>query len=199
MNETTSTAPQRSRSTLWLLISITVLPFVAAYIYYNFGDFKTFSNNGDLINPVIDIQALKLSDDTGQALERESLTKKWRMFLIVGENCDEACQSSLFVMRQLNVALGKNYDRFRHMLIHTAPMSIELAELIHTEYKDALHAYSDNDVLSAALKPADEKPYSNSILIMDPIGNIMMRFKADMNPKIILRDLNRLLKISQIG
>ena len=199
MNDSTTQPNKRSTATLWILIALSVLPFIAAYAYYNLGDFKTFTNNGDLINPVVDIQSLKLMDDAGNKIEREIFTKKWRMMLIVSNRCNEECKSSLYNMRQLNIALGKNYDRFRHMLIHTEKMNIELAELIHTEYKDALHAYSSEDILTNALKESNTNIFSNSIYIMDPIGNIMMLFKPGMDPKVILRDLNRLLKISQIG
>ena len=95
MNETATEAPQRSNATLWLLIAISVLPFIAAYAYYYMGDFKKFGNNGDLINPVIDIQTLKLSDESGQAIERASLTKKWRMMLVVGADCTRFFNLSL--------------------------------------------------------------------------------------------------------
>jgi cytochrome oxidase Cu insertion factor (SCO1/SenC/PrrC family) len=199
MNDTNTETPKRSNATLWLLIAISVIPFIAATAYYKFGNFNEFGNNGDLINPVIDIQNFKLSDEAGNVLERESLTRKWRMILIVGKDCVEICKTSLYNMRQMNVALGKHYDRFRHMLIHTEMMSSELSELINAEYKDALHAYSNKAIMDKELGPVESNIYSNYIYIMDPIGNIMMRFKPGMNPKVILKDLNRLLKVSQIG
>ena len=37
------------------------------------------------------------------------------------------------------------------------------------------------------------------IYIIDPIGNFVFRYGADGNPKDILSDLKRLLKMSQIG
>ena len=199
MNESITETPQKSRTTLWLLIAISVIPFVAAYGYYYFGDFKNLSNNGDIINPVIDIESLKLTDESGMAVERETLTRKWRMLLVISKDCDSLCKSSLYNMRQINVALGKHYDRFRHMVIHTEKMSSDLSDLMQLEYMDALHAYAEKDVLDNAFKSIENNIYSNSIYIMDPIGNIMMRFKIGMDPKVILKDLNRLLKISQIG
>ena len=188
MNDTNTETPQRSNATLWLLITITILPIIAAYSYYYFGDFKKFGNNGELINPVIDIAALKLVDENQQTIERKDLTKKWRMILVVGKDCKQECKTSLYNMRQKNVALGKNYDRFRHMIVHTEKMSVELSELILKEYKDALHAYTAKDTATNVFKPVDSNIYSNSIYIMDPIGNIMMSFKTGMDPKIIMKD-----------
>jgi len=34
---------------------------------------------------------------------------------------------------------------------------------------------------------------------MDPHGNIMMRFADGLDPKLILKEINKLLKISRIG
>jgi len=189
--------PQRSTTTLWILLAISVLPFVAAYAYYNFGSFNKFSNNGEILRQVIDVQSLQLKNKDGQKIAREDLTKKWRMILIVKNDCDKNCQLSLYNMRQLNVALGKHYDRFRHMLIHTETMDTDFANLVETQYKDTLHSYSSTAILNEAFK--DAEIFSNSIYIMDPIGNIMMRFDLNMDPKLILKDLNRLLKVSQIG
>ncbi len=196
MNKTQDT-PEKSTTTLWILLAISIVPFVAAYAYFTFGNFTSFSNNGEILEQVIDIGNLELNDQNGNAIERESLTKKWRMILIVNSNCEKNCQLSLYNMRQLNVALGKHYDRFRHMLIHSAPMNNDFSELVQTEYKDALHAYTSETILQKVFY--DKNIYSNTIYIMDPIGNIMMRFDPNMDPKLILKDLNRLLKVSQIG
>ena len=199
MTNETKPSPQRSTTTLWILLAISILPFIAATAYYQFGNFTQFSNNGEILKSLIDIQSLQLNNEDGQAIERESLTKKWRMILIVNKNCDKNCQISLYNMRQLNVALGKNYDRFRHMLIHTENMNKNFTSLLENKYKETLHAYTSEAVLNKVFKDTGINIFSNSIYIMDPTGNIMMRFDQNMNPKLILKDLNRLLKVSQIG
>jgi hypothetical protein len=37
------------------------------------------------------------------------------------------------------------------------------------------------------------------IYLVDPLGNLMMRFPRDPDPKLMMKDLSRLLKASQIG
>ena len=37
------------------------------------------------------------------------------------------------------------------------------------------------------------------IYMIDPLGNLMMRFPKDVNPSLMAKDLKRLLKVSQIG
>jgi hypothetical protein len=41
--------------------------------------------------------------------------------------------------------------------------------------------------------------YNNETYIMDPLGNVMMRFTQDQPDKDFLQDLRKLLKVSQIG
>ena len=37
------------------------------------------------------------------------------------------------------------------------------------------------------------------IYIVDPNGNLVFSYPLDINPKLLLADLKRLLKVSQIG
>ena len=40
---------------------------------------------------------------------------------------------------------------------------------------------------------------TNHIYVIDPLGNLMMRFPRDPDPSRMLEDLQRLLKVSRIG
>ena len=40
---------------------------------------------------------------------------------------------------------------------------------------------------------------AHSLYVVDPLGNLMMRFDARQNPKGLLTDLQKLLKLSHIG
>ena len=40
---------------------------------------------------------------------------------------------------------------------------------------------------------------ANSLFIIDPLGNLVMRYDARENPKGLLDDLKKLLKLSHIG
>ena len=45
--------------------------------------------------------------------------------------------------------------------------------------------------------PADGRPYA--VFIVDPLGNLMMSYDSRQNPKGLLEDLQKLLRLSQIG
>jgi hypothetical protein len=44
-----------------------------------------------------------------------------------------------------------------------------------------------------------QKPGTPYVYIVDPLGNLMMRFDVRENPKGLLSDLEKLLKLSHIG
>ena len=54
-----------------------------------------------------------------------------------------------------------------------------------------LEGYVDR-IIKQNLKP-------NIFYISDPLGNLMMSYPADINPKGILKDLKKLLRASRIG
>jgi len=199
MNDTALTPdqlPKRSNTTLWLLLASFLIPAFLAYGFFFFGDRPSVASNGKLINPIIDIESLKLSDDTGRILSREELTPKWRMYYFAGASCDETCESNLYDMRQVNIALGKNQDRVQHVVVHLNAPDLEFMTLLGDEHKETVRVYASEANTSALSKSEETQSY---IYLVDPLGNIMMKFPDELNAKLILKDINKLLKISRIG
>jgi len=199
MNDTTVTQEQvtpRSNTTLWLLLASFLVPAIVAYGYFFFGDRPSVASNGELINPIIDIESLKLTDDTGQILTREELTPKWRMYYLTGASCDARCESDLYDMRQINIALGKNQDRVQHAVIHLQKPDLNYMNLLDAEHKNAVRVYSTEQNTAVLNSGASSNGY---IYLVDPLGNIMMKFPNGLGAKLILKDINKLLKISRIG
>ena len=50
--------------------------------------------------------------------------------------------------------------------------------------------------MALPLAPVNDRAH---IYLVDPRGNVMMRFPANAEPRRMLKDLERLLKASQIG
>lgn len=199
MQQQSDSIPQRSNTTLWILLASFLLPAIIAYGYFFLGDRPSIASNGELIDPVHDIEVFGLSNQQGSPLEREALTPKWRMYYFVNSTCDENCQNNLFNMRQINVALGKNKSRVEHVVVHLNEPADELVKLLDTDYVDTKRIYSNtgNSTLDKGLR--QEVSSGRYIYLMDPLGNVMMRFPQELNPKLILKDINKLLKISRIG
>ena len=121
------------------------------------------------------------------------------MIYIAGASCDEACNHSLFNMRQINKAVGKDANRVRHVIIHTSPPDKAFSTLLKNDYPATVHFNARLENLQSAMEAIHPVFTDNAIYLMDPIGNIMMRFKTDLPPKALIHDLTKLLKVSQIG
>ena len=187
--------------TLWFVVIAFVLPVVGAYTLYFIGYTPSaFSNKGELIQPVIDVEALALVNEASEALQREDITqRKWQMVYFAGADCDEACNEALYKIRQVNKAVGKNAYRLRRLIVHLDKPDAAFVELIGREYPQASRLYADRQTVMAALQAVGPRPDTNEVYLMDPLGNIMMRFTHDMPGKWLIHDLNKLFKVSQIG
>lgn len=184
--------------TLWFVVLSFVLPVGLAYVTFFFGDVTAFTNRGEILNPVVDIASLKLTDDKGEIIPRDTLTYKWRFISFVGSECDESCNKRLYDSRQVHKTLAKDQHRVLRVIVHLAPASEKLNDLIRTEYPDAINMNGDKKIINTAFG-GTSKLDENEIYIMDPMGNIMMRFTQDQPVQDYQFDVKKLLKASQIG
>jgi len=192
-------APKKNPYTLWFVVLSFVTPVAAAYLLYFFGDVKSFSNNGELLNPVADFQALQLSDAEQKRFTTESLEHKWHMLLFTRADCTGSCRDMLTRMHQINRAVGKHAYRLRHMVVHLQAPSPAFEKLLNTEFPRAIRTYGDAGVAQNALAPTQQAIDTNRVFLVDPLGNIMMAFDPALDPKLIIQDLKKLFKVSQIG
>lgn len=193
--------PKRNPYTPWFVVAAFVVPVVAAYALFFLGVTPpAYSNRGELLNPTINIESFALTDAENQPIAPDDIIiHRWHMILFAGARCDEACKEALYKMRQINIAVGKNAPRVRHTVVHYAPPDEAFSALIEQEYPDAMRAYSSGQNVEAALQQVGADFRSNEIYLMDPLGNIMLRFTQDQSYRDLMHDLNKLLKVSQIG
>jgi cytochrome oxidase Cu insertion factor (SCO1/SenC/PrrC family) len=206
MNKSTSVEqPEQSKKrnpyTPWFVVISFVAPVVAAYALFFLGVTPpAYSNKGELLNPIIDVESFDLTDENGKEKSRDEITEhKWHMIYFAGSSCDDACNKILYNMRQINIAVGKNANRLQRLVVHLDEPDEEFQALIVKEYPEARHAKADANTIEAALQNVGPYFRSNEIYIMDPLGNIMLRFTQEQSYKDLLHDLNKLFKVSQIG
>ena len=206
MNKSTSVEqPEQSKKrnpyTPWFVVIAFVAPVVAAYALFFLGITPpAYSNKGELLDPIIDVESFALSDDSNNVLGRDAITEhKWHMMYFVGSSCDDACNQSLYNMRQINIAAGKYANRLQRLLVHLEAPAEEFQALVAKEYPQARHVNANAETIAAALQEVGPQFRANEIYIMDPLGNIMLRFTQEQSYKDILHDLKKLFKVSQIG
>jgi len=183
-----------SRLNLWLMAAVTLLPMVAAYALFHFGRPGAFTNYGQLLPPApIADHGLRQADSS--EFKFDALKGKWVLLMVDSGACDAFCQRKLYQMRQVRLTQGKDMERIeRTWLIEddVRPSSELAAEYEGTRMLSA----RGSETLSRL--PAD-RSVRDHIYIVDPLGNLMMRYPRDADPSKMKKDLTRLLRVSAVG
>ena len=116
---------------------------------------------------------------------------------VASADCDAACQKRLYFRRQLRESLGKEKVRVDWVWLvnDLAPMDPRLKPAL----TEATVLRAPAGALAQWLPPAGGQRVEDHVYVVDPLGNLMMRFPANMdaagaaNAK---RDLDRLLRAS---
>ena len=186
--------PKKSRLSLWLLIALCTAPVVASYVAFYFMPPSGHVNYGELIEarPLPDAR-LALAD--GTPLQWHQLKGKWLMVIVDSGTCDAECQRKLLYLRQVRLAQGKNMDRVERVwLITDAALP---ADPVVREFQGTwLIRAAGSEFLRQF--PA-QRAAADHIYVIDPLGNLMLRFPRDADPRKMVKDIARLLKISRIG
>jgi hypothetical protein len=114
-----------------------------------------------------------------------ALKGKWVLVTFDAGSCDSACEKKLYIVRQVRRALGQDAERVERLWVVTdaaqpRPQLLAAIEGTHVT-RSELGFRGDN------------------IYLVDPLGNLMMRFPPDPDPSMIIKDLRRLMKYSGFG
>jgi hypothetical protein len=108
------------------------------------------------------------------------------------------------IIRQARLTQGKNIDRLQRLMFWKtdgvdAAQQAELQE--HFPGQGLIRLTEAESVALAAVFRLDEQdPFiARRIYLVDPLGNLMMYYDVDDEPRGIVKDLQRLLKYSGLG
>jgi hypothetical protein len=186
-----SPVPKKTRRTLLILGAISLAPFAGSLLLYYFWKPQTFTNYGELIAPVA-WAGRAIPARQGSLFRIDDLRGKWVFLTSDSGNCDDYCQSKLYVMRQIRLTQGKDQQRIARVWLVTD--EVRPAPAIEAEYKGTQIVLTANKDFLAQL-PAPETPRDH-IYLIDPFGNLMMRFPRDVDSQRMKKDLDRLMKVS---
>lgn len=189
----------RRYRTLYLLLAVCIAPVIASYTAYYLLPPSGRTNYGALIEPQRPLPALSLHRLDGTPLPATSLRGSWSMLTVDDGACDEACAKKLWQMRQVRLTTGKDADRVQRiwLVVDEAP----LATAVMREYDGTTFLRARADEVAAFL-PLPAEPgatVADHIWLIDPLGNLMMRWPKDADPNRMKKDLVKLLKASKVG
>lgn len=120
--------------------------------------------------------------------------ERWQLLVSAPEACAEECRQLVYLARQIQVGLGRDASRASHALAAAQPLTADYQALLGREYPQ-LRRYP-LDVQRYVQKVGEVGP---QLWIVDPHGNLVLRYDAKVNGKHVLDDLRHLLKLSNIG
>ncbi len=198
----------RARSPLWVLLILFLLFAVPIFIaWLTSSENQPFTSHttqhGQLISPPVLLTALNLQDKSGQPVQASAWKGRWLLLYLLPASCDASCEKSIYYLRQIRTATGKDSDRIQRAVLSLShqPISSHLQQLLDVDFVGTLQFTISPDALAKltqAYGAAPKDAVGNTYLV-DPLGNILMVYGPATPPMGIYKDLQRLLKISHIG
>ncbi|MGH8711926.1 MAG: SCO family protein [Burkholderiales bacterium] len=190
-----SNAFHRGRIELLLILLLCAVPVVAAYIAFYFWQPRQGTiNYGELLPPrPLPDAAMQLVD--GRAFRMSELRGKWVLLQVDSAACSQSCQQKLYYLRQVRLTQGKEMQRIERAWIIDDNGTPQ--QDLMKEYAGTWLIQGAGSALLAAL-PAEDSA-KDHVYVVDPQGNLMLRFPRNPDPQKMVKDITRLLKVSQIG
>ncbi|MBB5273150.1 cytochrome C oxidase subunit I [Quisquiliibacterium transsilvanicum] len=194
--EATGARTSRGRWKLIAVLLVCAAPVIASYLTYYVIRPEGRTNYGELIEPMPAITGLAVGTAAGAPSDLGAVGGKWTMVVIEPGDCAKVCQDRLYAIRQVRLTTGKERERVERLLLLTSP-AVPAPEVLAGH--EGLHLRRAAPAAVAGVFPAPGGAASDHIYVVDPLGNVMMRFPADADPSRMKKDLAKLLRASRIG
>jgi len=178
------------KKTLLLIAAVTVAPVIASYAAYYLFPRSPAANYGTLL-PTAPIAGVEGTRPDGSRFRLEDLRGRWVLVAHGRGDCDAVCERKLYATRQARTMQGKEQDRVVRLWFvvgDAQPPATLMAQhpgLVVVRVPDAV----------PVLFPGG----ADALYLIDPLGNLVLRYPDDPDIKGVARDLTRLLKASRIG
>lgn len=179
---------RRGRWQLILLLAVVIGPMVLASAMYQWRFWvpESRSYHGELLG---NGQTLA---DLGVLADEQT---RWQLLVTAPDGCAADCQQLVFLARQIHIGLNRDASRAAHALASALPLSADYDAQLRREYPQLGRFQLQ---LQAYQRIVDQGAGAQ-LWIVDPHGNLVLRYDTGSKGKAILDDLRHLLKISQIG
>jgi hypothetical protein len=208
------------RSLLLLLVLLFFTPLLLAFLMYYGSDWRPTgrTNHGVLIVPARTLPQVELPQvalaqvalpqvalpragaaaSGGEALAAANvLSGKWSLVYIGRGDCDADCRNALYFMRQTHFGLANLMPRVQRVFLVTADCCDR--KFLAREQPNLITLNADSAAAAPLLAQFPAERRAATIFVVDPRGNLMMRYDAHEDPKGLRNDLKKLLALSHIG
>lgn len=184
---------KRSNKPLLFMTLLFIGPMILAGVVYKHPTLLGGTNtaNGKILSPPIDVSSWQLANSNQQAINSKNLRGHWTLIYNSDTTCGQYCHKMIYNLRQIRTATGKEQMRVhRAVILNKSTLTPKLTSQIQTRFPgtDIFLKHNSTNTLRA-----------DNLYISDPTGQIMMQYSKGMDPMKTFKDMERLLKVSQIG
>ena len=196
---------RRSRASLLIVLALFAAPVLIAWsLFYIFPEWMPSStnNHGDLVEPARPLPAFNLDTVSGDAVDQTYLRGKWNYVYLHAGECGSECVEQLYKVRQLRLAHGKDIDRMQRLMLWRAEgVNPDARAELQSHFPGQVIALvpENSELVSAFSTDGADPLLAGRIYLVDPLGNLMMSYQPDAEPRGIIKDMHRLLKYSGLG
>ncbi len=147
-------------------------------------------NYGTLL-PTAPAPLLEGTRGDGAPFRLADLRGRWVLLVDARGRCDAPCERLLYAARQARTMQGREQERIVRVLL--VPEGALPGAALLAEHPELVVAQAGGAAPAGLPGPAA------AIYVIDPLGNLVLRYDADPDIKGIAKDLARLLKASGIG
>ncbi len=186
-------AQRNHKRKLLILFALLCAPILISY-FLHFSGYRPGSvNYGELIE-IREFKGMGVNQVDNVIFRTRDMHGKWIMLMVDSGNCNEACQEKIYHMRQIRTVQNTEMHRVERVWLIDDDVPVDPALI--EEFEGTFFVNSQGSELLADI-PAEESN-RNHIYLVDPIGNLMMRFPENADPSLIVNDVKRLLHVSQL-
>lgn len=193
LSETEQKLKQAHKRKLLAMLALLLAPVVISYALH-YSDYRPGTiNYGELID-MEDFEGNGLNQVDNTIFRASDIHGKWTMLTIDSGDCNDYCEQKLYKMRQVRLVQNKEMHRVERLWLIDDNARFDATFL--EKYEGTLFVNAKGSELLESLKPVESQRLY--MYLVDPIGNVMMRFPENADPSEMVEDLKRLLHVSQL-
>jgi len=189
---------RRGRLKMLAILLVCAAPVIASYFTYYVIRPEGRTNYGTLLQPLPEVGGLSGVGLDGAPAGLKQLGGKWLLVTGSGASCDAACEHRLYLLRQVRLTTGKDRDRVERAWIVAPGTEVPARLLAEHEGLTVIRA-APGAMAAAGFPPEGSASPESHIWIVDPLGNLVLRYPVDPDPSRMKKDLLKLLRASRIG
>lgn len=198
-------ASNQNRKKLVIIIAWFFIPLAIAVAWYKLlpEGYRpaSMTNNGELLDPVFTLAPFTHQTVKGETYTNKDIEKVWTLVHFIEGECDARCSESLYDTRQMRISFGKDIDRINRIVLIYGEGQGESNQKMWASHPDLRVLIATGSGIGAQIGDKVEgfSNGDNAVFLLDPLGNVVMRFPDSLEVKLMKKDIKKLLKLSQIG